>query len=472
MTNQTARLMKLILVVDTVQFYRDVFRSRLLEELLSNPQNRIVVCCSFNLDTTTREFQHERLRIVPLLRKKPGKLASLLFSLARDLWTVEHPKSSFTQKRLIEALGNKNRGLSIRLAIARLLRLFSLTSQDVIRKVETLGEDEPFARLIDEEKPDAVVFSNMIPSDLECLKEARRRRIPLILAVSSWDNPTSKGPLTVIPDHVLVWSTEMKREMAECHDIPEHRMSTIGVIYFENYFAPERLMPREQFCKQLGISPDTRIIQFATGDSAIIRCNQPFLRLLQKIIAEQTFDHPCHLLVRVSPKDIYSLYKEFEDLPHTTIQYPLGEGSAYGRHSWVPLAEEDYERASTLKNTDVLLTSGSSIILDAACFDLPVVNLAYDCGLELPPWLSVKRFFQYVHAQPVQQENATWMVHDDDELRAALADCVNHPEKRREERRRLLSRVVTHTDGKTCERWVKAVGAYLTSDAPRRQLNL
>lgn len=460
--------MKLILVVDTVQFYRDVFRSRLLEALLANPQNSIVVCCSFNLEATTREFQHERLRIVPLVRKKPGKIASLIFSLARDVWTVEHPDSSFTQKRLIEALGNKNRSVAVRLNIARLVRKLGITSQGLIRWMERFGTDEVFGRLIEEEKPDAVVFANMIPSDLECIKEARRRHIPLILAVASWDNPTSKGPLTVIPDFTLVWSTEMRQEMAECHQVPADRMAIVGVIYFENYFSPERLETREAFCARLGLPVGAKIIQFATGDSAIIRCNQPFLRLLQKIIAEQPFEHPCHLLVRVSPKDIFDLYKEFEGLAHTTIQYPLGEGSAYGRHTWVPLAEEDYERASTLKNTDVLLTSGSSIILDAACFDLPVVNLAYDCGLDLPPWLSVKRFFRYVHAQPVEQENATWMVHNDDELRTALAECVNHPEKRREERRRLLVRAVTHTDGKTCERWTKAVTDYLSAGAPRR----
>lgn len=460
--------MNLILVVDTVQFYRDVFRSRLLDTLLADAAHRIVVYCSFNQEATTREFQHERLRIVPLARKKPHWLASLLFSWAKDLWTIEHPDSSHTQKRMIEALGNKRRSLAPRLALARLARWFGFTSHGIIRFMERFGHDEAFSKLIDEEKPDAVVFSNMIPSDLECLKEARRRGIPLILAVASWDNPTSKGPLTVIPDFALVWSTEMKQEMAQCHDLPAELMAIVGVIYFENYFAPERLMPREEFCAKIGVPPETRIIQFATGDSSIIRCNQPFLRLLQRIIAEQPFEHPCHLLVRVSPKDIYSLYKEFEGLPHTTIQYPLGEGSAYGRHSWIPLAEEDYERASTLKNTDVLLTCGSSIILDAACFDLPVVNLAYDCGLDLPPWLSVKRFFRYVHAQPVEQENATWMVNNDNELRAALAECVNHPEIRREERRRLLLRAVTHTDGKTCERWLDAVTAYLAAGAPRR----
>ncbi|MBB5032920.1 hypothetical protein [Prosthecobacter vanneervenii] len=460
--------MNLILIVDTVQFYRDVFRSRLLEELLADESSRITLYCTFNLEATQKEFEHERVRIVALKRKKPTWFSSFLFSWAKDLWTVEQPESSFTQKRMIEALANKRKNLHFRLGIARMAMQMGITSQGIIRFMEHFGHDADFEKLIREVKPDAVVFANMIPSDLECLKEARRHKIPLILAVASWDNPTSKGPLTVIPDYTLVWSTEMTQEMAQCHGMPQDSMSVVGVIYFENYFSPEKLMTREEFCKQLGVAPETKIIQFATGDSAVIRCNQPFVRLLQRIIAEQPFEHPCHLLVRVSPKDIYTLYKEFEGLPHTTVQYPLGEGSAFGRHSWIPQADEDYERASTLKNTDVLLTSGSSIILDAACFDIPVVNLAYDCDLDLPPWLSVVRFFKYVHAQPVLQEDATWMVHNDEQLRTALAECVSHPEKRRKERRALLERAVTHTDGQTCRRWREAVAGYLAKGAPRR----
>ncbi|OYW73134.1 MAG: hypothetical protein B7Z37_22755 [Verrucomicrobia bacterium 12-59-8] len=453
--------MNLILIVDTVQFYRDVFRSRLLEELLADGTTRITAYCTFNLEATAKEFHHERLRIVPLKRKKPAWFASLLFSWAKDLWTVEQPDSSFTQKRMVEALARKRKNLDFRLSLSRLALRMGITSQGIIRFMERFGHDADFKRLLEAVKPDAVIFANMIPSDLECLKEARRHKIPLVLAVASWDNPTSKGPLTVIPDYTLVWSTEMKQEMAQCHGLPPESMAIVGVIYFENYFAPEKLMTREKFCEQLGVPLETKILQFATGDSAIIRCNQPFVKMLQRIVAEQPFDHPCHLLVRVSPKDIYTLYKEFEGLPHTTVQYPLGEGVAYGRHSWIPLAEEDFERASTLKNTDVLLTSGSSIILDACCFNIPVINLAYDAGLSLPPWQTVERFFKFTHAKPVEQEDATWMVHDDEQLIAALREVIGNPQARQQQRQNLLSRVVTHTDGRSCGRWVEAVKDFL-----------
>lgn len=460
--------MKLVFVIDTVQFFRDVMRSRMLEVFFQDPTNEACLCMTFDVEKTAREFEHPRLKMVPLERKKPHWCSSILFSLIKDLWTIEQPESSFTQKRTIEALGNNRKSLRWRLALVGLLKRAGLSSERLIRWTERLGSDPAFGRLLEEETPDAVVFSNMIPSDLECLRETRRRRVPLILAVASWDNPTSKGPLTVVPDLALVWSTEMEGEMAECHGFKPDQMAVVGVIYFENYFHPERLTSREEYCRQLGVSPETKIIQFATGDSAIIRCNQPFVRLLHSIVAQQPFEQPCHLLVRVSPKDIFDLYKEFEGLPHLTVQYPLGEGTVYGRHSWIPSVEEDHERASTLKNTDVLLTSGSSIILDACCFDLPVINLAYDCGLDLPPWLSVKRFFHYVHAQPVEQEDATWMVTNDDQLRKALAECVAHPEKRKDERRRLLVRAVTHTDGRSCDRWVAAIRDYLDRGAPRR----
>ena len=142
--------MNLILIVDTVQFYRDVFRSRLLEELLADESSRITLYCTFNLEATQKEFQHERVRIVALKRKKPTWFSSFLFSWAKDLWTVEQPESSFTQKRMVEALANKRKNLHFRLGIARMAMKMGITSQGIIRFMENFGHDAEFDRLIRE----------------------------------------------------------------------------------------------------------------------------------------------------------------------------------------------------------------------------------------------------------------------------------------------------------------------------------
>jgi hypothetical protein len=53
------------------------------------------------------------------------------------------------------------------------------------------------------------------------------------------------------------------------------------------------------------------------------------------------------------------------------------------------------------------------------------------------------------------------MVHNDDELRTALKECLLHPENRRAQRRKLIERVVGYTDGQSCNRWVKALTEFV-----------
>ncbi len=454
--------MKLVLIVDTLQFFRDVFRSQLLAQLLADPETSVIIGTTLEPAAIQKEFQHERLKIVSVTRVKPSWLNEWILSLAKDIWTAEKPHSSYTQKR--DSLADANRRgwwLRPRRWTAKVLRKLGLSSRCLIRLGEKFGSDPGFSKLLATEKPDAVLFANMIPSDLECLKETKRRGVLLVLVVASWDNPTSKGPLPALPDYVLVWSLEMKKEMQQYHDVLENQIAVVGVLYFESYFAPEKLMLRDAFCASIGVTPEHKVIHFATGDSAVMKCNQPFIRILHRIIQSGVLGCACHLLVRVSPKDIFSLYKEFEGLSKLTVQYPLGEGSVYGWHSFIPAADEDFNRASTIKNSDVILSVSSSMVLDAACFDIPTINLAYDAGLAVVPWESVERFYRYTHALPVLEEHATWVVKDEPALVEALKICLSHPEAKRAERRKLLERVVGFTDGQTHVRFVNAIKAFV-----------
>ncbi len=451
--------MKLLFIIDNLQFFRDVFRSSILPRLLADPDAVVAVATTYHPDTLLREFQHPRLRVYPLTIKWPSLPATLAYSLAKDIYTIEHPEGSFTQKRLTEARQSGRRSLALRLGCSRALRKLAISSKRLTTLAERWGGDRQFGRILDQEKPALVFFSTMLPGAGEWLRAARRRGVPLVLSVAGWDHPTSKGPLPVVPDYSLVWTEEMRREMEHYHGLPCERIFPVGVIYFERYFQTEALMTRETFCASLNIPATHKLLHYATGDSKLIRCNQEFIRVIQRLIASGKLGQPCHLLVRVSPKDVFSLYREFEGMPHVTVQYPEGEGTLYGGHKWLPGPGEDHERASTLKNSDVVLSVSSSMMLDACCFDVPVINLAYDAGMSVQPWESVKRFFAYAHCQPALAENATWLVHNDEELFQALKTTLITPEAKRAERRQLLDRLVGFTDGKSQERWVEQITA-------------
>ncbi len=447
--------MKLLFIIDNLQFFRDVFRSPILPKLLADKTVEVIIATTYSPETVTKEFGHERLRVYPIKIVKPPLISTLLYSLAKDIYTVERPEGSFTQKRLTEADQAERFSLKPRLAFARGLLALGLTSRSLTKLAAKFGGDPVFDAILEKERPSLIAYSTMLPGPGEWLKAARKRGITQVLSVASWDNPTSKGPLVVPPDYAIVWTEEMKREMAHFHWLAPERITPVGVLYFESYFTQPQLLNREQFCASLQIDPRCKVLHYATGDSTLIRCNQEFIRVLQRVIASGQLGTPCHLLVRVSPKDVFSLYKEFETLPHVTIQYPSGDGTLYGGHKWLPAAGEEVERASTIKNSDVILSVSSSMVLDACCFDVPVINLAYDAGLQVPSWESVERFFIYAHCQPALAENATFLVKNDAELIAALKTTLSNPAAKRPERQSLLARMVGFTDGRTNERLVK-----------------
>lgn len=447
--------MTLLFIIDNLQFFRDVFRSPILPKLLADETVEVIIATTYSPAAVTREFGHERLRVHAIKAGKPPLLSTLIYSLAKDVYTVERPDGSFTQKRLTEADQAERYSLQPRLAFARCLLALGVNSRSLTRWAAKFGGDPAFDAILAQEKPSLIAYSTMLPSPGEWLKCARRRGIPQVLCVASWDNPTSKGPLTVPPDYALVWSEEMKREMMRFHWLTPERVIPVGVLYFESYFTQTGLLNREQFCAALGIDPQCRILHYATGDSTLIKCNQEFIRVLQRMIASNQLGAPCHLLVRVSPKDVFSLYREFENLPHVTVQYPSGDGTLYGGHKWLPAAGEEKERASTIRNSDVILSVSSSMVLDACCFDIPVINLRYDAGMNVPPWESVERFFVYAHCQPALSENATFMVRSDAELLDALKTTLTDRSAKRTERQNLLKRMVGFTDGRTNERVVQ-----------------
>lgn len=458
--------MKLLFIIDNLQFFRDIFRSPILPRLLEEPETQVIIATTYSPEAIDREFGHARLKVYALKTRTSTLLSNFFYSLAKDVYTVEQPDGSFTQKRLTEASQAGRGSLGMRLGIARLLRALGLSSKVLSSTASNFGGDADFARMLAQEKPTMAVFSTMLPGVGEWLKAARQQHVPLVLSVASWDNPTSKGPMAVAPDYAVVWAPEMQLEMERFHGMARDRVKPVGVIYFESYFHHATLMERTAFCKALNIDPACKILHYATGDSTLIKCNQEFIRVVHRLIESGQLGIPCHLLVRVSPKDVFSLYKEFESLPHVTVQYPKGDGSLYGGHKWLPAADEDVERASTIKNSDVILSVSSSMVLDACCFDVPVVNLAYDAGLKVAPWESVERFFVYSHCQPVLEENATWVVKDDAALATALKACLQNPQTKQKERRRLLERVIGYTDGKTHERFVNAlreIGAHVSS---------
>jgi hypothetical protein len=132
-------------------------------------------------------------------------------------------------------------------------------------------------------RPDAVIVSPLIDAasdQMDVARAAQAAGLPLVAAISSWDNLTNKGHMRLVPDMVTVWNEHQKQEAVDYHGVPAARVAVTGAQLFDRWFGREPSQSRESFCRMVGL-PDTRPFVLFTGSSVFIARSEvevPFVR--------------------------------------------------------------------------------------------------------------------------------------------------------------------------------------------------
>lgn len=209
-----------LLVVDTWMAFRDFVRGRVAAAMRKDPDLEFVLCLSEDLHQLAGDDAYQGMRTVPF-NHLGGKtiIARALYDWAKLVFIAEHPDNTFSQRTRWTRLARNLKADSLRIVTARLLHKMGFGSVQMVTWSQQLGSAPDFTTLLDQIKPAAFLFSTVLPGKIEFPQEARRRHIPLVLTIPTWDKPNSKGPLSVSPDWAFVWSEEMKRDMVRYHGL-------------------------------------------------------------------------------------------------------------------------------------------------------------------------------------------------------------------------------------------------------------
>ena len=110
-----------------------------------------------------------------------------------------------------------------------------------------------------------------------------------------------------------------------------------------------------------------------------------------------------------------------------------------------------------MAHSDVVVNFASTTTVEAAIFDTPVVNIGFDDTPALPLPLSIGRYYQFEHYQPVVETGAARIAESVDDLVQAVRGYLANPDADAAGRRELVNRCCTHTDGLAgvrAARWV------------------
>jgi hypothetical protein len=280
----------------------------------------------------------------------------------------------------------------------------TLLEEKLIRAVEISGQTKHYEDEFAMTKPAFVFCSHQRPPTvLPILAAAKKVGIPTGTFIFSWDNLTSKGRMVAPFDYYFVWSAMMRDELLRFYrNIRPHRVFIIGTPQFDPYADPSLLKSREDFFREIGADPARKMICYTGGDDQTCPEDPQHVRMLMDCIANGSIAGNPILLVRPTPVDVTGRY---DDIAHSnrSVLFLQPAWKAGRKDDWtdvIPLYKDVVFLANLTQHADVNINIPSTMTLDFAIHDTPVVNIAYDVATRpvfgVSMWEHIRRFEHYL----------------------------------------------------------------------------
>jgi hypothetical protein len=398
---------------------------------------------------------------------EPGFLERRIIRILQEKYVKTMPTTSMrirvARERQLE-LGREVRYLDrggigapktklVRALLAGVTRLpLSLPLLFQVIDLATLGDR--YAALFAREKPALVLTptTGIYFGEGPLMGRADAEHVPILAIDLSWDHFTTKtAPLRRV-DALTVWNETMKRQAVEIHGYKPQQVCVAGVPQFDIYADPATFSTREAFLAKIGADPSRKLVTLTTVPPVLYGYHDVVIDEILAAMRSGALGAPAQLLVRVHPRDNLATYERFANDPDVIVEKPFQETIVAEGSNVDPSRENRNHLANTLKHSDVIVNVASTIAIEAAIMDTPVVNIAFDGHDEKPFLDSSRRFYVYTHYKPLVDAGAVQVARAPevmiDEVRAYLAD----PARDQGGRARVAEDLCYRVDGKAAER--------------------
>jgi hypothetical protein len=326
-----------------------------------------------------------------------------------------------------------------------------------------------YGDLFDRYQPSAVVAST--PGwryDRYVLREAAQRGIKTGAVIVGWDNPSSYRLPGAPVNFINCWSEIQKRELVLGSDWKPEQVNVGGIPSYDGYFRKTWLMPKNEYYQLHGLDPNRKLLSFACS-FVTFSPNYRNVETLARMVASDSLAEPSQLLIRLHPNHFQkgSLYEQeaeqirklVHELPHVHLVEPVPLGGELGYYS----GEDMPEKASMMAYSDVFLTVYSTMVVETALHERPIVSVCIDVpgGWNTPGKfsLSLREIGEWPTHQRFRWAKAGKVAFNEAELRDALNAYLQNPDLDAEARRKFIQDEVTYTDASAGKR----TGEYLLS---------
>jgi hypothetical protein len=262
-------------------------------------------------------------------------------------------------------------------------------------------------------------------------------------------------------DGYIVWNETMRSELLKYY--PRSRsvpIYLIGAPQFDVFHQEWFYSPKDEFCAQQGLDASLPIIVYGIGSPNFLKEHHGAVHLARRVAAGDLGD--AQLLVRPHPIHDNAEMKELFDQfgPRVRLQTsPLaGKGIAERTQD----VDQIWEWVNTFRHADVVVNLSSTVTIDAAIFDKPVVNLDFDpqpSGADQRLIKDVNHV--WTHFSPIAESGGVWLVNDFAEMVDAVRSYLRDPSLHRSERKWIVKHVCGVCDGASGARMADAITNFM-----------
>jgi hypothetical protein len=429
--------------------FRNIVRTDIYRELIKQPDTRLVLFTNSDLkrDYYQKEFSAPNVIYEVAERYRPSRFNRFFWFLKFNL--INTVTLDIKRRQALER-GGRYWAYWLKLIFNRLF------ARRLIRKIVRwldyyLARDRFFAPYFEKYRPSAVLLAHLFSdTEIAFLKEAKRRGIYSVGLINSWDKLTARCMIRQLPDLMVVHNEIVKRDAMRYADMPENKIAVVGIPHFDFYATLPRTS-RTDFYKKFGIDPKDRILLYTPVGRTNSALDAKTISLLDQLLISGRLPSNLRLIVRFPPNDDVEVPSGFKN--KIIFQTPGKRFSQKRGTDWDMSAADFQELAETLQHCSLVISYSSTMVIDAAVFDKPIINLDFD----FPDLPSSHWIYEVAHYRPVLESGAIRLVKNTDELVEWINRYLDNPAIDGPGRARLIQEQCGRIDGKAGKRVVDKI---------------
>jgi hypothetical protein len=295
------------------------------------------------------------------------------------------------------------------------------------------------------------------------LRSALAAGIPRVYMVLSWDHLSSKVLLHENFGRILVWNRYTRNELLETyHRYRPDQVEVVGIPQYDAFLLPPS-HTYASWCAQYGLDPNKRTILFSTMPQ--VRHDQQHVileDLLEAIVAGRELPADLQVLIKCHPFDSFPGYADLVGRYPVAVR-PSGLKPGQEFDEWVPSATEIEDSRDCLYFCALNVNIFSTVTIEAAYFDKPIIHIAYD-PLPIPPGrIPCHEYYNWEHFKHIVEKDASLRAYSREEFFDAIRRYSNEPTLKAAGRRRVVDEYIGDGLGGAAHQVAAAVARFTSS---------